>query len=310
MRRRLYIPTEVRESISNHLSDAIKRAVDGFWSANEDEDTMTGHLGALLRLRDQRVSVKQQQEISGDWTWSVDYYKFRGRGPEASENYLGADGLFELRLIRGGSIDTKSLLFQSKLDWGSDQSLLLQCIKLSTWREAAFVLNYKPDEFQAFRVDEVIRSRGKYSEKLAHFSLEEFLGRLFLDCQVGDNDLSYDPRLRKLVWRTSTNEKVSVRFSIPRRLRINVEAPPSDPVREVSIDEVHSHRIDASPEDILSLEEGYTDRDLRRSRTRLALTYHPDKYAEFGEMFRRIVERRMQEANNAYDVITHRTVRR
>jgi hypothetical protein len=310
MRRSLYIPTEVKENISNHISIAIKQAVEGFLSANEDEDTMTGHLGALLRLRDQRVSVSQQKEgSSGVWIWSIDYFKFRGRGPGATENVLGADGLIELRLNRGGSVDTKSLLFQSKLNWGSDQSLLFQCIKLSTWREAAFVLNYRPSGFQAFRIDEVIRSRGNYSGRLTHFSLEEFIGRLFVDCQVGDNDLIYNPKSRRLVWKTSNNEKVSMRFTIPQRLRINIEAPDNDPVREISVDEVYAYRINSSPEDILSLEEGYTDRDLTRSRGKFALTYHPDKYTEFNEMYRKIVERRMQEANNAYDIIANRATR-
>lgn len=49
MARRLYIPAQVLDAISTHLSTAVEKAIQGFWSANEDEDTLTGHLGACLR---------------------------------------------------------------------------------------------------------------------------------------------------------------------------------------------------------------------------------------------------------------------
>ncbi len=311
MRRRLYIPPEVKESISKHFSKAIKNGIDGFLSANEDEDTMTGHLGALLRIRNQRVQV-QQQEISGDWVWSVDYYKFRGRGPQATENILGADGLFELKLNLGGRIESKSVLFQSKLNWSSDLSLLSQCIKLSTWREAAFVLNYRSDQFQAFLIDEVIRSRGNYSGNLTFFPLEEFLGKLFLDCEVGDNDLNYNARARKLIWRTLVGEIVSVKFSIPQRLRVNVEAPRSEwgkhknIDREITLDEIHKYRMEAKEEDILSLKYQYTNKELKSSYKNLALTYHPDKYNELEELERIILQRRMQEINDTYSYVSRK----
>ena len=38
MPRRIYIPEEVIESIKDHIQAAVPRALDGFMSANEDEE--------------------------------------------------------------------------------------------------------------------------------------------------------------------------------------------------------------------------------------------------------------------------------
>jgi hypothetical protein len=116
MAHRLYIPAQVLDAISGHISTAVEKAVQGFWSANEDEDTLTGHLGACLKTGTHTVDVTQD-EINGPWKWSIDYSKFRGRGKNATESYLGADGILELSLDMGYRRDTKSLLFQAKTDW-------------------------------------------------------------------------------------------------------------------------------------------------------------------------------------------------
>ena len=95
MRQRLYIPAQVKEAIAKHVETAVERARDGYSSAEEDEDTLTGDLGGNLRIRTQTVSVDQDQ-IRGEWKWGITYYKFRGRGRNATESMLGADGIFEL----------------------------------------------------------------------------------------------------------------------------------------------------------------------------------------------------------------------
>ncbi|HEV7949996.1 MAG TPA: hypothetical protein VGP24_09540, partial [Glaciihabitans sp.] len=82
MPRQLYIPAKVLDQISEHISSAVDRAVAGFWSGNEDEDTLTGDLGACLRTGSHTVEVIQD-EISGPWKWSMTYSKFRGRGKGA-----------------------------------------------------------------------------------------------------------------------------------------------------------------------------------------------------------------------------------
>src|SRR4051812_40498839 len=115
MKRPLYLPNEVKVDIQKHLDAAIKRAVDGYESAAEDEDVMTGHLGGLLRIGPQRVHVTQA-EVDGDWSWSIEYHKFRGRGDKATESFVGADGILELQVRRPNGVHRKAALFQSKLD--------------------------------------------------------------------------------------------------------------------------------------------------------------------------------------------------
>jgi hypothetical protein len=304
MRRRLYIPEEVKESIIKHFTASLRKAVEGFYSAYEDEDSMTGHLGGLLRIRNQRVSVTQS-ELSGEWEWSIDYFKFRGRGTNATERLLGADGLFELKLNYNNRIETKSLLFQSKLIWQRDPLLLSQSIKLSTWREAAFVLNYTPDSFQAFLLDDVIRAKGIFNDRLNKIPLDKFLGDFFLNCDVGDTDLTYDARSRKLIWRTRNGEIVGTKFSIPKRFRIKINAPQIGGKqrkvdREIPNDEIHNFRMDASDEEILSFTRPFPGKKTKSTYKDLALTYHPDRYNTLDDLERIIMQRRMQEVNDSY----------
>jgi hypothetical protein len=159
MARRLYIPAQVLDAISDHISIAVEKAVQGFWSANEDEDTLTGHLGACLKTGTRTVAVTRE-EINGPWKWSIDYSKFRGRGRNATESYLGADGILELSLDMGYRRDTKSLLFQSKIDWDNSPDLVEQAIVMSTWREAAIGINYTSTSFDAYSLDSILASRG------------------------------------------------------------------------------------------------------------------------------------------------------
>jgi hypothetical protein len=307
MRRRLYIPKEVKNSIFNHFQHSIDKAIDGYLSANEDEDTLTGHLGACLRIKNQTVEVPSAgNELPGKWTWSIDYYKFRGRVGNAPENFLGADGIFELKLNYGSRTEKKSLLFQAKKEWhNSDPSLFNQCIKLSTWREASFVLNYRPTTFEAILLDDVIRSRGSRQEITNVVDLANFLGNDFLDCEIGDNDLEYDAITRRLIWRNYNGLTVGTIFLPKRRIRLKINSPKMGNIHkdyiEIPNSHIYNHRMGAYPEDILSLGPQYTQQDLKKARRASALTYHLDKINILDELNKRILNRRMQEINGAYD---------
>src|SRR5436190_19048543 len=148
MPRSLAIPDEGQQAIRARLTDALAQASGAFDSAAEDEDTLTGDLCGALRTPRRRVFVAQSvAEIPGEWTWSINYYKFRGRGAGAPENKVGADGIFELTVDYGAHSETKSLLFQAKVEGKQPGLLLEQALKLSTWREAAFILVHSPDGF-------------------------------------------------------------------------------------------------------------------------------------------------------------------
>ncbi|MCE7060810.1 J domain-containing protein [Dyadobacter sp. CY343] len=309
-RRNLYIPEEVKLSIREHLSERCDLALDGFISASEEEDTLTGDLGASLRIKNQHVFVERSiAEIPGTWTWGINYVKFRGRGPGATENVLGADGLFELSLKVGNRIEKKSILFQSKIDWRDDPNLLKQAIKLTTWREAAFILNFTASKFEAIDLDSVIASRGKRSASIRSTNLDEYIGSNFLDCIVGDVDLGYDATSRKLIWRAKNGETVAIKFSIPQRIKIQISAPNRihgnnlNYNKEIGVDEIHNYRMDASEEEILSLSEGYSAKDIRKALATQALAYHPDKQSFSDALTENLMKRRMQEINEANELL-------
>jgi hypothetical protein len=315
VRRRLFIPEEVKDSISTHLYTSTARAVEGYMSGNEDEDTLTGDLGATLRIGTQRVQVPPTREVGGTWTWSITYYKFRGRGKGATENYLGADGILELSVQWNDRDDDekKCLLFQAKNQWqGTDSSLLEQCMKLSTWREAAFVLNYSPTDFEAYLLDDVIRSGGTKSQSIQAISLGAFLSRHYLECLVGDTDLRYDASSRRLIWRAMRGEMVATPFSLRHRISININPPKRGDIRikgsrEIPNGEIYNYRMKATEEEILSLESNYTQRDVQLARRRLAQVYHTDVNPGMDALFEELKKKRMQEVNNAYDFVYAKT---
>jgi hypothetical protein len=307
LKRTLRIPDEVKASISAHIRGAVANAKDGYLSAHEDEDTLTGHLGGALRTNKHKVDVPMdQREMGGIWEWSVNYYKFKGRGKDASEKFLGADGVFEINLSWPYGTEKKSLLFQSKKEWlGKDASLFRQCIRLSTWREAAFVLNYTLADFEAFPVDEVIRARGSRANVPLPDKLEIFLSDDFLDCLIGDTDLVYDPQSHRLHWRASSGEIVATKFRVGHRISINVEAPKHDTnkrgYRDVTNEEIHNYRMQADEEEMLGLKPHYTQQDVKAAQRSLSLAYHPDKHPGADELLTDILNRRMQEFNSAAD---------
>lgn len=308
-RRKLYIPEEVKIEIRKHISERYKLALDGYFSANEEEDALTGDLGATLRIKNQKVFVPNKQEVSGEWTWGIDYHKFRGRGPGATENKLGADGLFELTLKVGNRIEKKSLLFQSKINWLDDVNLIKEAIKLTTWREASFILNFTASEFEAIDLDSIIASRGKRNEKIRVISLDKFIGTTFLDCIVGDVDLKYDAVARRIIWRTTSGQIVATKFSIPQRISIQIIAPDImyghnfNYDKEISNDEIHDHRMEASEEEMLSLGDNYSAAELKKARASKALIYHSDAHTFGDEFLDGLMKRRMQEVNAAHDLL-------
>ena len=68
MRYKVYIPELVKQTISKHINAAIKKSVRGYSSANEEEDTLMGHLGALLKIENQKVYVTKDNN-PGMWRW-------------------------------------------------------------------------------------------------------------------------------------------------------------------------------------------------------------------------------------------------
>ena len=131
MRRQLHIPGQVQRDIATKLTEGVNKTLQDWHSAAEDEDVVTGHLGARLTTHALKILVLEDQR-PGVWTWSLGYGKFRGRGQGAPESLLGADGIFELTIESPNEVDTKSLLFQSKMKDAGGRELAEQCAKLSS----------------------------------------------------------------------------------------------------------------------------------------------------------------------------------
>lgn len=306
---RLYLPDEVKAAISTHIHDAEARAVDAYESGAEDEDVLTGQLGAYLRVGTQRVSVANA-EVAGEWTWSIDYRKFRGRGPGATENILGADGIFELRVHGFGREQTKSLLFQSKNEWSTDRRLLDQAIKLSTWREAACVIDFRPDAIEVHTLDAIVRSGGTRVDSSAGEALETFLGSRYLNCEVGDTELIYDAKRRQLRWTSMNGRRVATSFAVGERVRIDVSAP-RNRSREfgelllIPNSDVHNHRMYVNPRDMLGVAYDTPREGVKRAARQIASVWHPDLFASrLSPDLIEVMTRRTQEANNAYDSLS------
>jgi len=282
----------------------MPKVLDGFMSANEDEDTMTGQLGATLRSGSQTVIV-ENDEINGPWKWSIDYTKFRGRGKDATENHVGADGIFELSLDQYGRKTSKSLLFQAKMDWSSDKNLLQQAVQLSTWREASIFINYTETAVEALSIDEVLRSGGVRARAKGIISLGEALADYFIQCKIGDTELAYDPVTRMLRWRSAKEGNfVAVRFSIPHRLRLKIKSPSykhkffyKDVVHHT---EIHEHRMAATPNEVFAPLLTTTVQKQKKQLQSISSAYHPDKLMSLEQPFLDLLNVRMQEFNAAF----------
>lgn len=154
MKRQLAIPEEVRSAIEQHVLERLSEVQSRYWSAAEDEDTFTGQLGGLLGTSERKVFVNERP-----WSWSIGYTKFRGRGKDATEAVLGADGIFEIR-VHGIEVEgQKSLLFQSKMGYPSGARAIGQALMMSNWREASVFLAYGSDGISVYPIDAVLRSQ-------------------------------------------------------------------------------------------------------------------------------------------------------
>jgi len=245
--------------------------------------------------------------MGGTWTWSLDYVKFRGRGAKATENFLGADGILRLAVNFGGRVEEKSALFQAKIEGRADGGLLSQCAKLSTWREAAFVLNFESEGIEAVTLDAVLRGSRSASKKLRGEAFGEFFEKQFLPCRVGDEYLSYDAIRKILKWRAMDSRGrdhfVATRFLVRHRLGVNVKAPQrgkdSSIPPLVGNGEIHNYRMAAKLEDIFDLQSNFTEKEITSKRNELADIYHPDRYIDFNLTTEaaELLQRRMQEFN-------------
>jgi hypothetical protein len=218
---------------------------------------------------------------------------------------VGADGIFEVRIMRGRIEQAKSVLFQAKKEWQRDPSLLKQAVRLTTWREAAFVMNYTPENIEAILLDDVIAARGNRTDVKHVLSLSSFLNDLFLSCSIGDTDLYYDAVWKRLTWRAMDDELVATDFFVKNRIRIGIQAPLSgratlSRTKLINRSDIHSYRMKADDQDILGVSSNASENEKTKARNAIALAYHSDRVTLDEELLNDLLKRRVQEANVAY----------
>ncbi len=187
------LPEAVISSIRDSYQRGVAIAEKGYIYAQEDEDVVTGALGQALLAEDQVITVDGSVYI-----WRTIYQKFRGRGKNATEKLLGADGIFQVE-IRDGQQDIllrKGLLFQAKNRWqGQDKKLKSQAGALATPPEIGIVIDYSNNGFHSCSAIAAFNADGN-RRKLPDNELESLsvtLGDKFLYCRAGIENVFYDP---------------------------------------------------------------------------------------------------------------------
>ena len=181
--------------------------------------------------------------------------------------------------------------------------LVEQCARLSTWREAAFVILYDAGGFKAVTLDAALQAKGAI-ERAEYQTLARFLVDEFIGCKVGDSDLRYVPATRELSWHSISNEIVGVHFSTPNRFCLKV-IPPRHGLtlpyvnRRIEPKQIHRHRMKSTPEDVLRVRYGQPVQSSKQAVHQLARIYHPDLFVNFSPQTRELLNARLQEFNEA-----------
>jgi hypothetical protein len=212
MAKNALIPPLVRNDIVRYIQRNCKRAQEGFIFSNQDEDTVTGDfLGKL--------SFTNWHNINGggkDWRWKINYRKFRGRGPGAFENVIGADGIIQIVLNDRSSREfkRKGLLFQAKMSpLYFDNNIIAQANlmeNIAPGNSAMFIYSSSGYQFQL--------SKDYLSRSTERIQICEALIQ-FVSCKYGAEGLyfDYDSELLKLAdgsEMTTTSPKDSMEVEI------------------------------------------------------------------------------------------------
>lgn len=218
------LPEIIYYGIQNHLIEKSKVAEDGWESGTSEEDTLTGHLGAILQTRwSDEIAVNGKS-----WKWRVRYKKFRGRGSRAFENISGADGIIQIEIddLTNGEKTTKGILFQAKKgDIKKSKKLIHQVEKMETiMPKSSMVLLYKPDRYMAIKGCELLKSIEKkvIIQRETKIDLGSFLSDEFLACSSGVVGLYYDAARNVLILPNKERSKY-LNLILYHRISIDIE---------------------------------------------------------------------------------------
>jgi hypothetical protein len=193
------LPEAVLVTLRDHYFAGVTHAELAYRFSAGDEDSLTGALGQVLTTT---MSTRVSTE-TGDFGLRTEYFKLRGRGANAPERRLGADGIFTLDVEdrRTGRRRQKGLLFQAKHRWRhQDRKLVKQVNQMRACDPSAIVVDYSAEGYTAYDGGQVVEAEGR-RRNLPEESgrrLAGVLGNEFVRCRIGIVGLRYDSQ-RELI---------------------------------------------------------------------------------------------------------------
>lgn len=219
------VPEQVVKQIQRHLRSRCRIAQQGFSQMAMDEDSVTGALGE--RLRTTRSQGRTSHIDGVTWRWKITSHKLRGRGPNAAEASVGADGLFQIELedMTTQEIWRKGLLFQAKMEKDRNKKLLVEEMKNmeKITPNESLVVEYGDNEYRAIRSSDLLRS-GKSLRTVdegVSQSLGDILADEFVECTLGVRGMYYDSQ-RQIILVPSQDDMVARRYAIDHRISIDI----------------------------------------------------------------------------------------
>jgi hypothetical protein len=235
------IPPAVFKQLSARVREAGNSAHAGYEDFQEEEDALTGDLGAQIRNATNGIQVVDPATLV-EWTVRTRLKKFRGRGDGALEKPTGADGIIQVEVLdtQGNVASAKGMLFQAKKGHArlADRGLVEQAEAMEDLVPgASAVFEYSEHRYSAVTTRkflEAVHNRNSRNAVLEKSGLGDFLADNFLACHVGLGGLYYDSHRRRLVAPDTAGGRV-VTYRVDRRFFITVT--PRDKVHMVTNDD-------------------------------------------------------------------------
>lgn len=223
------MPRDVFTTLASRVRDSGNVAHRGYEDFREEEDSLTGDLGAQIRQATDGIRVTG--DGGREWIVRTRIKKFRGRGDGALEKPTGADGIVQVEVLDadGNLTAAKGMLFQSKKSRASltDADLIEQVRRMQDLvPDASAVFEYSDGGYSAVSSRDFLRSveahsHNKIQRVQGKKPLGDFLSDTFLACNVGVGGLYYDSHRRRLVAPDTAGGKI-VSYRLDYRFFITV----------------------------------------------------------------------------------------
>jgi hypothetical protein len=203
------VPAQLLRLIRDRIKAGVADAEAMFYLNEEEEDSISGALGQAIATKDPIVLQSEQ----GMFSFEIKAFKIRGRGPNAPEKHLGADGIIQIRATKFDDVVfTKGLPFQAKKTGGfTSATVRRQAEDLARTAHVGIILKYKQDDYTGVNINEILAAQDSpvlNPRKIVPRKLSAILGDDFLDCNIGRRGLYYDKHAvsfgKKGAWVIST----------------------------------------------------------------------------------------------------------